>query len=73
MLDDDIQKSDVHHKIARLYLTMGMYGQFDDEYLKVIEFNHSNEEAKEEMERVFEEEVSENRSFFDRVLRMLFN
>ena len=41
--------------------------------MKVIEFNPSNEEAKEEMERVFEEEVSENGSFFDRVLRMLFN
>ena len=73
LLDDDIQKSEVHHKIARLYHKMGRYGQSYDEYLKVIEFNPSNEEAKEEMERVFEEEVSENGSFFDRVLRMLFN
>ena len=73
LLGDDIQKSEVHHKIARLYHKMGRYGQSYDEYLKVLEYKPLNEEAKEEMDRVFEEEVSENGSFFDRVLRMLFN
>ena len=73
LLDDDMQKSEVHLKIARLYHKVGRYSKSYDEYLKVIEYNPSNEEAKEEMNKIFDGRVLENGSFVDKVLRMLFH
>ena len=73
LLDDDMQKSKVHLKIARLYHKMGRYDKSYDEYLKVLEYNPSDEEAKEEIDKIFDEKNLENRSFVDKVLRMLFN